>query len=155
MTSGLTLGAGTFRYAGADGGSFAAPIASTVSSTTATVLDIQNDLSISGGYTQTDGAFIKTGAGTLTVAGGDNLFDASTLTSPGNTSITEANTVALLDLKANGDSPTRGYAGFTVAEGTFRIAGGRNALGATRFSQVGVQGTAAKDATLRARQLTT
>ena len=147
-TSGLTLGAGTFRYAGADGGSFVAPIASTVSSTTATVLDIQNDLSISGGYTQTDGAFIKTGAGTLTVAGGDNLFDASTLTSPGKTTITEANTVALLDLNANGDAPTHGYAGFTVAEGTFRIAGGRNALGANRFSQVGVQGADAKDATL-------
>ena len=49
LTSGLTLGAGTFRYAGADGGSFAAPLTSTVSSTTATVLDIQNDLFISGG----------------------------------------------------------------------------------------------------------
>ena len=147
-TSGLTLGAGTFRYAGADGGSFAAPIASTVSSTTATVLDIQNDLSISGGYTQTDGAFIKTGAGTLTVAGGDNLFDASTLTSPANTSIGYANTVAPLNLNANGDAPTQGYAGFTVAEGTFRIAGGRNALGANLYTQVGVQGTDAKDATL-------
>ena len=148
LTSGLTLGAGTFRYAGADGGSFAAPIASTVSSTTATVLDIQNDLSISGGYTQTAGAFVKTGAGTLTVAGGDNLFDASTLTSPGNESIAVANTVAPLNLNANGDAPTQGYAGFTVAEGTFRIAGGRNAFGANRFSQVGVQGTDAKEATL-------
>ena len=148
LTSGLTLGAGTFRYAGADGGSFAAPITSTVSSTTATVLDIQNDLSMSGGYTQTDGAFIKTGAGTLTVMDGDNLFDASTLASPGNTSITEANTVAPLNLNANGDAPTQGYAGFTVAEGTFRIAGGRNAFGANRFSQVGVQGTDAKEATL-------
>ena len=148
VTSGLTLGPGTFRYAGADGASFAAPIASAVSSTTATVLDIQNDLSISGGYTQTAGAFIKTGAGTLTVAGGDNLFDASTLTSPGSTSIAVANTVAPLDLNANGDAPTQGYAGFTVAEGTFRIAGGRNALGANRYAQVGVQGTDAKDATL-------
>ena len=148
LTSGLTLGAGTFRYAGADGGSFAAPITSTVSSTTATVLDIQNDLSMSGGYTQTDGAFIKTGAGTLTVMGGDNLFDASTLTSRSKTSITEANTVAPLNLNVNGDAPTQGYAGFTVAEGTFRIEGGRNAFGANRFSQVGVQGTDAQEATL-------
>ena len=148
LTSGLTLGAGTFRYAGADGCSFSAPITSTVSSTTATVLDIQNNLSISGGYTQTAGAFIKTGAGTLTVAGGDNLFDASTLTSPANTSIGYANTVAPLNLNANGDAPTQGYAGFTVAEGTFRIAGGRNALGANLYTQVGVQGTDAKDATL-------
>ena len=83
------------------------------------MLDIQNNLSISGGYTQTAGALVKTGAGTLTVAGGDNLFDASTLTSPAKTSITEANTVALLDLNANGDAPTHGYAGFTVAEGIF------------------------------------
>ena len=147
-TSGLTLGAGTFRYAGANGGSFAAPITSTVSSTTATVLDIRNDLTISGGYTQTAGAFIKTGAGTLTVAGGDNLFDASTLTSSTSSSIGYANTVAQLNLNANGDAPTLGDAGFTVAEGTFRIAGGRNALGANRYTQVGVQGTDAKDATL-------
>lgn len=147
-TSGITLGAGTLRYAGANGGVLAAPVASTVSSTTATVIDTQSDLTLSGGYTQTAGAFIKTGAGTLTVMDGDNLFDASTLTSPGSTSITEANTVAPLNLNTNGDAPTQGYAGFTVAEGTFRIEGGRNAFGANRFSQVGVQGTDARDATL-------
>lgn len=148
LSSGLTLGPGTFRYAGANGATFDRAVSSTVSSTTATVIDTSNDLTLSGGYTQTDGAFIKTGAGTLTVMGGDNLFDASTLTSPGKTSITEANTVAPLNLNVNGDAPTQGYAGFTVAEGTFRIVGGRNAFGANRFSQVGVQGTDAKEATL-------
>jgi len=148
LTSGLALGAGTFRYAGADGASFAAPIVSIVSSTTATVLDIEDDLSISGGYTQTAGAVVKTGAGTLTLAEGDNLFNASTLTSPASNSITVANTVVPLNLNANGDAPTQGYAGFTVAEGTFRIAGGRNALGANCYAQVGVQGTDAKEATL-------
>ena len=148
LTSGLALGPGTFRYAGAAGGVLSVPVSSTATSTKATVLDVQNDMVLSGGYAQTAGAFIKTGTGTLTVASGDNLFDASTLTSPSGTTITEANTVAPLDLKANGDAPTQGYAGFTVAEGTFRIEGGRNAFGANRFSQVGVQGTDAKEATL-------
>ena len=147
-TSGLTLGASTLRYAGADGGVLSAAVTSTVSSTMATVLDIENDLSISGGYTQTGGAFIKTGAGTLTVTGGDNLFDASTLTSPGSDSITVANTVVPLNLNANGDAPTQGYSGFTVAEGTFRIAGGRNAFGANRYVQIGAQGTDAEEAVL-------
>ena len=148
-TSGdLVLGPGTFRYAGPGGATFDRAISSTVSSTTATVLDVATDLTLSGGYTQTAGAFIKTGAGTLTVADGDNLFDASTLTSPGSDSITVANTVKPLNLNANGDAPTQGYSGFTVAEGTFRIEGGRNAFGANRFSQVGVQGTDAKEATL-------
>lgn len=144
----LVLGAGTFRYAGADGATVSQAISSTVSSTTATVFDTPNDLTLSGGYTQTDGAFIKIGTGALTVAAGDNRFDASTLTSPGKTSIAEADTVAPLTLNTNGDAPLQGYAGFTVAEGTFRIVGGRNAFGANRFSQVGVQGTDAKEATL-------
>ena len=147
-TSGITLGSGTLRYAGADGGVLSAAVTSTVSSTTATVLDIKNDLSISGGYTQTAGAFIKTGAGTLTVADGDNLFDASTLTSPGSDSITVANTVVPLNLNANGDAPTQGYSGFTVAEGTFRIEGGRNAFGANCYVQIGAQGIDAEEAVL-------
>ena len=109
----LVLGAGTFRYAGADGATVSQAISSTVSSTTATVFDTPNDLTLSGGYTQTDGAFIKTGAGTLTVAAGDNRFDASTLTSPGKTSIAEADTVVPLTLNTL-LSPAFSVVAFTV-----------------------------------------
>ncbi len=142
-TSAMTIGPGTLRYSGPAGGVLSVPVTSTVSETAATIVDTSKDMELSGGYTQTDGAFIKTGAGTLTVSAGENLLQSS-----GKTSIAYADTVKALDLNDNGDAPTQGYAGFTVAEGTFSITGGTNTLGANRFAQVGVQGTDAASAVL-------
>ena len=121
-TSGLTLGAGTFRYAGADGGSFAAPITSFASATNkCCVLDVQSDLVITNNWTQNYGTFIKTGPGTVTFRGKNNFFGgvaSSTMTK------TLDDRTHKLTFNDNGDGPTVGVrGGFILAEGAMVIEG--------------------------------
>ena len=65
---GLTLGVGTLRYAGLRDGVLSAAVTSAFTSlmTNRTcVLDVRNDLHVTGNWTQNYGTFIKTGPGTV------------------------------------------------------------------------------------------
>jgi len=105
----LLLGPGTFYYSGptatTDRGYTAAAGSSPVR---AAVLRIDSDLTISGQCLASSGAFLKTGPGTLRYAytGGTQTFAAA-----------EGNGDALLDIGANGDSPTTGFHGYTISNG--------------------------------------
>ena len=128
--NGLTIGAGTLRYAGPAGGVFEQDVASSFAqgSTAATVFDVQSDLVFSGNWNQPYGGFIKTGPGTLTIAGGNNFFGAVDTT--GGTGVfTNDSLFQKLVFNENGDAPTVGYGAFSVVEGTFRIDGGVNVFG--------------------------
>ena len=133
--NGLTIGAGTLRYAGPAGGVFEQDVASSFAqgSTAATVFDVQSDLVFSGNWNQPYGGFIKTGPGTLTIAGGTNAdvtnFFGAVDTTGGTGVFTSETLFQKLTFNANGDSPTVGYGAFSVAEGTFRIDGGVNVFG--------------------------
>ena len=137
-------GAGTLRYAGPAGATLGANVAPSFESgsTAACVFDVQNDLTYAGVWNQSYGGFIKTGPGTLSIAGNANAtnwFGAADLLG-----VTDVFTDALLKKKivfnANGDAPTEGFGPFSVVEGTFRINGGVNVFGSVSnapSSQVG------------------
>jgi fibronectin-binding autotransporter adhesin len=102
----LLLGPGTLRYTGA---SAATDRGYTVQAggSRAAVLDTDADLTFGGQVLASSGAFVKTGAGTLSFTyPGWNKYIAS-----------EGSPNAFLNLSANGDSPTLGYSGFTIAQG--------------------------------------
>ena len=113
----FTFGAGTLRYDGPSGVVFGLPVAS--GSATAHVLDAVHDLTLGANWDLSTGAFIKDGAGTVTVADGVNVLGAKAA----------ADIYAQIDFKANGDAPTTGYQGLTVADGTLRLAGGSTSVG--------------------------
>ena len=128
MAGPVVVGAGTLRYAGPDGGIFGAVITNMFASdaTTATVLDIQNDLYVTNSFVQKGGAFIKTGPGTVYFSGSRNNFGGSQGAAGGNF----AQTSSRLTFNANGDAPTVGRRGaFIVAEGTMVVDGGYNIFG--------------------------
>ncbi|HPS09688.1 MAG TPA: hypothetical protein PLG22_19315, partial [Kiritimatiellia bacterium] len=111
----LVLGPGTLRYNGPAEGSTDRTISNTVTKTQVTVFEVNSNLWLNGSFIQPGGGFIKTGPGTLHIAGsgvnriayGENLFDI-------NDSINKNR----LNIQANGDAPTLGIAGFMVANGT-------------------------------------
>ena len=122
LSSGLTLGAGTFRYAGADGGYLPISVESAFvsASTKSTVLDVQSDLVVTTNWTQKYGTFIKTGPGTVTFRGKYNFFGAAS----GTQVATSDDRTHRLALNANGDAPTTGVrGGFVLAEGKMVIEG--------------------------------
>ncbi|MGN0889462.1 MAG: autotransporter-associated beta strand repeat-containing protein [Kiritimatiellia bacterium] len=82
----------------------------------ATVFDIAEggDLTLGGGFDNPQGAFVKTGKGTLRIPGGEG----KTITLSATGGYVDALCLQALDFNANGDSPTKGYAGFTLAGGT-------------------------------------
>ena len=139
---GISLGAGTLRYAGPSGAVFSSNVTSSfeTATTSACVFDAQSDASFAGVWYQPYGGFIKTGPGTLAIAGSDsstNLFGASSLV--GATGVfTDALLAKKLVFNANGDAPTEGFGAFSVVEGTFRIDGGVNAFG-TEIDAAGSQ----------------
>ena len=127
-TGPLILGAGTLRYAGPDGGIFGAVITNVFASgaTTATVLDIQNDLYVTNSFVQKGGAFIKTGPGTIHFSGERNNFGGT----QGTAGCSFAQTSSRLTFNDNGDAPTNGLRGaFIVAEGKMVIEDGYNVFG--------------------------
>ena len=128
----VSIGAGTFRYDGPDGGWTDRPITNdTPVRTQAAVYDIRHDLTLACDLIQARGSFVKTGPGTLHLAG---------------TGTTRLNQLGALNdnadgiqhvfvPNANGDSPTNGYRGFHVLEGklvlgerggTYRIGNANN-----------------------------
>ena len=103
------LGPATFRYTGpATTINRGYTLAAGNSPIRAAVLRLDNDLTIEGQCSLTSGAFLKTGPGTLSYAftGG-----AQTLAN------TEGSIDALLNIGANGDSPTLGFSGYTISAG--------------------------------------
>ncbi|MBR0506075.1 MAG: hypothetical protein IJJ84_11775, partial [Kiritimatiellae bacterium] len=128
----VSIGAGTFRYDGPDGGwtdrSFTND---TPVRTQAAVYDIRSDLTLASDLVQARGSFVKTGPGTLHLAGTGTtrLNQASVL------SDNAAGFQCRFVPNANGDSPTNGYRGFHVLEGklvlgerggTYRIGNANN-----------------------------
>ena len=103
------LGPATFRYTGSPVTiNRGYTLAAGNSPARAAVLRLDGDLTISGQCLVSSGAFLKTGSGTLryTFTGGVQTFAA-----------TESNIDSLLDIGANGDSPTTGFHGFTISNG--------------------------------------
>ena len=110
----VSIGAGTFRYDGSDGGWTDRPFTNdTPVRTQAAVYDIRHDLTLACDLVQARGSFVKTGPGTLHLAGTGTtrLNQASVL------SDNAAGLQCRFVPNANGDSPTNGYRGFHVLEG--------------------------------------
>jgi fibronectin-binding autotransporter adhesin len=101
------LGPATFRYTGPSVTiNRGYRLAAGSSPVRAAVLEIENDLTLGGQCLSSSGAFIKTGTGTLryTYPGGQTL--ASVEGGDG-----------LLNIGANGDSPTAGFYGYSIPNG--------------------------------------
>lgn len=133
------FGAGTLRYEGPAGATFGLSVTNAFVGDTAgaCVLDAAHDLVLAGCWGLKNGAFVKDGAGTVTVADGANTFGAGALSD-----------AKKLNRAANGDAPTQGLRGLTIADGTFRVTGGVNALGGGGGILVGAWRDEAKPACL-------
>ena len=109
----VAIGAGTFRYDGPDGGWTDRTFTNdTPVNTQAAIYDIRHDLTLASDLVQARGSFVKTGPGTLHLAG------------TGTTRLNQAGVLrdsaegfqCRFVPNANGDSPTAGYRGFHVLE---------------------------------------
>lgn len=77
-TGDVTLGAATIRYTGKAGGVLDKTVTGfAAAATKSCVLDVQNDLVVTGDWKQKYGTFIKTGPGTVTFRGKANYFGCS------------------------------------------------------------------------------
>ncbi|MBR1588127.1 MAG: hypothetical protein IJ658_07365, partial [Kiritimatiellae bacterium] len=129
----VSIGAGTFRYVGPDGGWTDRPFTNdTPLASQAAIYDVRRDLTLACDLVQARGSFVKTGPGTLSLAG------------TGTTRLNQAGVLrdsaegfqSRFAPSANGDSPASGYRGFHVLEGklvlgerggTYRIGNANNA----------------------------
>ena len=121
-TGDVTLGSATLKYVGPAGGVLDKTVTgfATAATKKACVLDVQNDLAVTGDWKQNYGTFIKTGPGTVTFRGKNNFFGATA----SGTSATLNDSTHKLSFNANGDGPTTGVrGGFVLAEGTMVIEG--------------------------------
>ena len=137
-SSGLvSIGAGTFRYEGPDGGWTDRPFTNDTPVTNqAAIYDIRRDLTLACDLVQARGSFVKTGPGTLSLAGA------------GTTRLNQAGVLrdsaegfqCRFAPNANGDSPTSGYRGFHVLEGKLVLgeSGGTYLIG--NANNVGIGG---------------
>lgn len=137
----LILGAGTFRYTGTPGATLGHCVTNAFTggdTNRAVIVDAVSDFGFNGHWVQPTGAFIKKGPGTFTIHGAPdgatNYFGVASKDRIMGLSPTSA-----LSFPANGDSPTTGYAGLTVAEGTLRIDGGVNVFGQRWGTRVGAK----------------
>lgn len=110
---GLTLLGGTFRWAGAAGTEWKAPIVNAAANGSAVVWQIDSDLTVTGSVTSPSGNFIKTGTGTLT-------FTQPVTLAGDTTTSADANRKKELNLSPD-RAPTQGYGPFTIANGTIVI----------------------------------
>ncbi len=126
----LVLQSGTLQYTGAPAAASRGFTLSADTPTSAVVLDVQEALSLSGQLWASAGVLVKRGPAllTLSVSGSDNKL------SVGNGMTQDSD----LLFPEGGDSPTDGYTGFTVAEGTVRISGSSDAV--TRIENVATIG---------------
>jgi fibronectin-binding autotransporter adhesin len=135
----LLLGPGTFYYSGpATATDRGYTLAAGSSPVRAAVLRLDNDLTFSGQCLASSGAFLKTGPGTLryTYAGGTQTL-----------AVAQGNGDALLNIGANGDSPTTGFHAYTISNGKVIMGaeGQANLISNGRLT-VGHYTTAAADA---------
>lgn len=120
-TNGLVITAGTLQYGGADASIARGFSLDSGSNLVATLFNTIRDLTLTGTFNTFSGAWIKRGAGLLALesaagtthkltaangAAGVNLYPSGDLVFP-----------------ADGSSPSAGFAGLTVAEGTLRLKG--------------------------------
>ena len=129
----VSIGVGTFRYDGPDGGWTDRPFTNdTPVNTQAAIYDIRHDLTIASDLVQARGSFVKTGPGTLHLAGTGTTRLSQAAALSDSTSGLQSQFIPL----ANGDSPTKGFRGFHVLEGklvlgenggTYRIGNANNA----------------------------
>jgi len=132
----LILGPGTLRYNGPAEGATDRTISNTVSRTQVTVFEVNSNLWFNGNFIQPGGGFIKTGPGTLHIAGsgdnyiayGENIF-----------AINDAINKNRLNIQPNGDAPTLGTAGFMIANGTVVLGegGGNTYVNQNYDTQIG------------------
>jgi fibronectin-binding autotransporter adhesin len=131
----LVLQSGTLQYSGSTASQVRGFTLAADTPTNAVILDVQDNLILSGQPWANAGALIKRGPGVfeLSVSGTANKL------SVGN-GMAFNNTVQNTDLifPDNGDSPTDGYTGFTVAEGIFRVTGTADSV--TRIENVATIG---------------
>lgn len=130
----LMIGKSTLCYAGPDGATLGRDIAVNGAGGSAAIFAISNDLYVAGDVNCYTGSFVKTGAGTLHLAGtGTSDFGRTSVLGDGTSGLQ-----AIFTPKANGDPPTKGYRSFHVLEGTvvlgenggtYNIGGGGRAHG--------------------------
>lgn len=144
-TGDVTLGAATIRYTGKAGGILDKTVTGfAAAATKSCVLDVQNDLVVTGNWDQKYGTFVKTGPGTVTFRGEANCFGGREGTG---TTATLNDTTHDLALNANGDGPTAGVTGgFVLAEGTMVIDGDETTTNyinnANAYGSIGTRTTA-------------
>ena len=119
----IRLGPGTFRFTGESATTdrhFTNSIVNVSGGgTKASVWDIRGDLTLTGRFAQQYGGFVKTGAGTLSLAAtGLTWVAAGPEGRRSKMGIADADYRKRLVFNANGDSPSAGFSGLTVAEGT-------------------------------------
>ena len=146
----VSIGAGTFRYDGPDGGWTDRTFTNdTPVNTQAAIYDIRHDLTLASDLVQARGSFVKTGPGTLHLAGTGTtrLNQAGALAD--NANGLQSRFIPL----PNGDSPTKGFRGFHVLEGKLVLGenGGTYLIGNANNASVGgwtAERTQEVDATL-------
>ena len=132
----VSIGAGTFRYDGPDGGWTDRPFTNdTPVNTQAAIYDIRHDLSLASDLVQARGSFVKTGPGTLHLAGTGTTRLAQAGALADNAAGIQSRFVPL----PNGDSPTNGFRGFHVLEGKLVLGenGGTYLIGNANNASVG------------------
>ena len=116
----VSIGAGTFRYDGPDGGWTDRTFTNdTPVNTQAAIYDIRHDLTLASDLVQARGSFVKTGPGTLHLAGTGTTRLAQAGALADNANGIQSRFIPLL----NGDSPTKGFRGFHVLEGKLVLGG--------------------------------
>ena len=137
----VVMGRGTFLYNGPDGGVIDRAFTNNVTGRAA-IYNISNELWITGDMRQNTASFVKTGPGTLHLAGsGTNIFYSKSGPLSDNTSGLQARYVPT----ANGDAPSKGYRHFHVLEGTLVLGEGGGTFLVDNGNNVGAGGWLAAD----------
>ena len=137
----VVMGRGTFLYNGPDGGVIDRAFTNNVTGRAA-IYNILNELWITGDMRQNTASFVKTGPGTLHLAGsGTNIFYSKSGPLSDNTSGLQARYVPT----ANGDAPSKGYRHFHVLEGTLVLGEGGGTFLVDNGNNVGAGGWLAAD----------
>lgn len=115
----LSLGNGTFRYRGAEPATANMKVVlDTAALDDAGVIWCDGDLKTIGTFDVNNGALIKAGPGSFTLATASRPDGQRQLLAR---SVAGRNWNWIMNMKANGDSPTQAYANLTVREGHFVI----------------------------------
>ncbi|MDA3925000.1 MAG: autotransporter-associated beta strand repeat-containing protein [Kiritimatiellae bacterium] len=107
---GLSFGQGTLDYIGGSTVTAGGYTLDTGNAARAGVLQADGNITFQGNVSALSGALVKTGPGTVTfTASGENVFSAD---------LGAGYSQAVLDIGEYGDSPTVGFGGFSIANGT-------------------------------------